>query len=164
MTSSFVFFPRLPLASSTFAKSDWLIWSSACVVIGPQNDKFYDTHFETVVHEKNRFLRLQPRCFTVHEGWMPLRNPPVSDYFGNRIVKKRSHLVKFSIAFKKPSVKCQGLNERDTICFFCGCHRWHNIVTHRFSSPWRKLGLWPTSELSPPLKQLHFPQDDVPMT
>lgn len=49
---------------------------------------------------------------------MPLRNPPVSDYFGNRIVKKRSHLVKFFIAFKKPSVKCQGLNERDTICFF----------------------------------------------
>ena len=95
---------------------------------------------------------------------MPLRNPPVSAYFGNRIVKKRSHLVKFSIAFKKPSVKCQGLNERDTICFFCGCHRWHNIVTHRFSSPWRKLGLWPTSELSLLLKQLHFPQDDVPMT
>ena len=49
---------------------------------------------------------------------MPLRNPAVSDYFGNRSVKKRSHLAKFSIAFKKPSVKCQGLNERDTICFF----------------------------------------------
>ena len=33
---------------------------------------------------------------------MPLRNPPVSDVFGERIGQKCSHLVKFSIAFKKP--------------------------------------------------------------
>ena len=49
---------------------------------------------------------------------MLLMNPPVSDFIGNTIGQKCCHLVKISIACKKPSVKCPGLNERDTICFF----------------------------------------------
>ena len=96
---------------------------------------------------------------------MPLRNPPVSDFIGYRIGQKCSHLVKFSIASKTVSKIPRTFSVIQLAIFGChGCHRWHYIFTHRFSSPWRKLGLWPTSELSLPLKQLHFPQDDVPMT